>query len=79
MIDQHLDCRCPLCRIADALEKLVPANTPEPLPVADTSLKPRCPQCQGSGLYGKSLRGFCDCQTGKELEHHEKRFGHLKV
>jgi hypothetical protein len=77
MIDQHLGCRCPLCRIADALEKLVPANTLEPLPpVADTSLKPRCEKCQGIGLYGES---FCDCQTGKELEQQEKRFGHLKV
>jgi hypothetical protein len=66
-----------LCRIADALEKLVSVPTPESLPpVPDTSLKPRCPHCQGTGLF-HGLGTFCDCQTGKDLERQQKKAGHI--
>ena len=63
-----------LCRIADALEKLVPASFE--MPVRPISEPPRCPACMGSGI---STTGFCSCQTGKDLEAQQKRMGHLEA
>ena len=61
-----------LCRIADALEKLVPPQFEAPVPIPGTqSLNPeptwtRCPKCKDHpGYIGES---YCDCPIGKDLK-----------
>ena len=44
----------------------------------DREQKPRCPECQGTGLF-HGLGTFCSCQTGKDLEAQQKRMGHLEA